>query len=229
MRNFYPPEGHDFVNSAEIRKIAAENWHLKEMKFLKDAVDFRVSVLEKLESHGALASSGYGWSVFVPELYHAESGRPLLPSLDYLLLSYPRPQKASSTIRIIRNELFGAGPALSLLTHDFVLNSDNECLFHVDAVPVNLLNVRSREEIGRNAVIFFFGQDKSGNDAIAVSENYVIDFCHSESIKGKFVNISPFGTSYCLEDKVAALELGREMLDLLVPIQPVMSTSPNEY
>lgn len=230
MRRFYPPEGHDFINTAEIRQIAAENEQRRAIKYLQDAVDFRVAFLEKMRKCGALNNEGIGWAIFAPEIDQNESSQIILPKIDYLVSTYPVAHKATSFLRIIRNERIGVGDTLSLLTHDFALDPDNDCLYHIDALPLS--GKAKLQILGKSAVTFMYGEDENGDTVLAVSDNYYENFCPMLTIQAQFnlkqSEIAPLGDYNCLEDRIAALEFGKEMFGELLNCEPLIINRPNQ-
>ena len=127
MRRFYPPEGHDFVNSAEIRELESENKFLKERKYFDDLTNFRAEIFGKMQCSGGISDRGDGWSIFLPEIEFLGSSKAILPKIDLLLRAFATPDGNPSIIRIIRNERFGIGQATSLITHDFVADGIGNC------------------------------------------------------------------------------------------------------
>lgn len=222
--NFFPPEHHDFANSADIRREAAHNQHLLEANFLGNLNLFRASVAQKLLSCGALSPRG-GWAIFNQECIEEDDGAlKTLPGGKETLIKVSRGKFSSDNgyqvpnIRIITNELIRTQENDQWLTQDFTADDKNDTQYFVDAV-----NPQSQSVDSTLAPLFFVTDD---GELMATSNTAAFTPAIGVLMpeRPRIAEAIPFGHFINLEDKIHALSVGSALLEEVSRLEPTYST-----
>lgn len=138
MSNFYPPEGHDFVGTAEVRRLEQSNDVLFTANLLGQMALFRAEVSELLSRAGAFDS------LTVLALYHAESNEypmgdeagvllacePIQQPTEIVVGVFSYPDRTAPVIRVITNEpVFAGGQEGSYIVEDVSVDDENDAQY----------------------------------------------------------------------------------------------------
>lgn len=217
MRNFFPPEHHDFVGTSEIRQLEADNRAIIEADFLYGVEMLRVNALSKLAEHQALDDAGTGWAIFLlpPEDEFMMPREVLLRVTDDGLNDVPA---SSLTVRIITNQLFTYKDVPQWFTVDFIADQDNDTQYLVDAVDLN-----SAKSIGETYSPLI-GVTDDGKLKLVNGHGFtpILDVLHATRPEDR---IMPFGHCMFMQDKVDALAVGQELFALICNIEPACASA----
>lgn len=208
---------HDFVSDEELAMLAQQNRNIEESSFVEQLALFTASIYQKLASHGAFRDD-FGWAVFSSnKVSTPNDSSVVMDRRKILIITGTNASNNTKLIRILANELIEAGDSASYLVQDFSADSDNNTLYFVDAM-------RSAPYLNTNtyAPVFAVNEDIG---KLTLTNNFNTGFTPIVDISGKIAtNMSqliPFGDCACLEDKICALEVGKELLAEIIDSEPI--------
>lgn len=212
-RNFYPPEGHDFVHTPDTRRISEENKIRQESKLFDDLAIFRAKLYQKMLRHSALDYEGSGWAIFDTYAENQVVGD-ITTSVDRDVLVITGPLNGANrrVIRMITNEAIATSSLLSIIAYDITIDSDDDVQYFVDALD------SSRRDT--HAPHFF----PEGFNKLHLSDNFKGAFTPVINLDGDYSgrdDILPFGHYEVLEDKIHALQVANDVLAEIMPYDPV--------
>ncbi|MGH9857469.1 MAG: hypothetical protein ACRD4B_06455 [Acidobacteriota bacterium] len=223
-KTFYPPEGHDWVSSAELRKLEAHNEAELEASFDRRLADFRAAVFDKMQQHHAI-HDGDGWAIFnIAEgsantdsaIGLAETGQ---QRRVLIVTGFPVQGTGSSLsvpiIRIFSNECFVTDQGVELVSQDFTADGFGRTQYYTDVVNAD---DEVQKKFGSTLAVFFgtVGEELGFNDNFKsfTVGNGVAPAKHPEDV------VMPFGHFSCMEDKIYALGQAEELLAEVADHEP---------
>jgi hypothetical protein len=140
-RNFYPPEGHDFVNTSEIRELAKINERLIKINYQDEVAVFRAAVIMKLIACEAIGES-FGWAIF--QNYEEEEDAPVSTLADrketLLLMGLPAHQQDKAlpmpNTRLITRHTIRHEDKISIISEDVLVDWEGDAQYITSFVPV---------------------------------------------------------------------------------------------
>lgn len=222
--NYYPPGGHDWVSSSDIRREQAHTEALMVEKYFHDVAALREQFFSKLATHGALTED-LGWAVFGGQEDDNEDAE-TLARREVLLFCINRPESTHAEhpvplIRIITNEPFMLEDGLTYLTEDVTIFEDGRASYFMGAT-------RSRDENGElvddvhssKSPLFFVSPDNklmiTANAGNLTPHFMLRDDCLPDD------SVFPYGpaSGTSLEDYIYALDSARGILHSVLDDEP---------
>lgn len=225
--NYYPPGGHDWVSSSDIRRAQAHTEALLVEKYFHDVAAFRDQFFGKLATHGAM-HEGLGWALFNGEDDEAED-TDSFARREVLLTCRFRPEAVHKEvpvplIRVITNEPYVTDAGLSYLTEDATIFEDGRATYFVGAVRVKNENGDHVDDVTRTVSPLFFVAEGNklfvtGN-AGALTPHFMLQ---DESLPDD--RVFPFGSATGefvdnLENYIYALDSARGILHSVLDDEP---------
>ena len=210
----FPESHHDFISPEIITDEQTRSGMLLESKFRDDSVNFRSDLISKLVADGAIGKEDLlGWAI-----YDIDDNKDMLVIVAFKRIDTPDAEPVFLPhIRMITNEVLRTHEKAETIAEDLTLDEDNDAQFYVDVI-----NLANDGEIERSNAVFFKVMDDG-------SLTYTKNFCaftpciviDSESVGlPDCESVLPYGTFKCLEDKIYALERGRQLLKQIAGIEP---------
>ena len=227
---FYPPEGHDFVNTNDIRKLAEANQVLKETRYEGGVNQLRASVAWLLNYHQALGEHG-GWAIFVDDSDVTPAGSGAEWSYRETLVivvgkkqhNFDKPLRKGATVRMITNELVETEYGGQYYIQDVMVDEDGDSQYIIDAA--DLRSERGNRPDNIIAPLFMISEEKglviSGNVSRPVPK---IDLNYG--LPG--APVIPFGHYSNYNDKLYALEKAEEIFQTICELTPSYIQAPSE-
>jgi hypothetical protein len=215
MKNFFPPEHHDFVGTSEIRREAARNKEFLEAKYLGDVGVFRADIFLKLGKVGAIGQNG-GWAVYRIQTQEESSSLVETGSGEVLIhVSYPTIAPAplrTPTIRMLTNELYLplSGENHQNLTQDIIVDYEGDAQYYVSAI-----NQEQDVNFDNSFAVIFVAEE----NRLGLSRNFRAFPPMPELYSGEKV-VRPFGHYSNLDDKIYALEAARSVFEAIQISEP---------
>lgn len=213
---FYPQDGPDHVPEEDLHALSVENYQNLEQKFLHDAQALRTAAVAKLEIDGALQEFE-SWAIYY--IHHDSSDEYDGPHHTEVLLKLDQYHDGAglpAIVRIMTNELYPNGEHMDWFTQDFILDEDNDSFYFIDAVRFD----EDENDAAYNhscSPIFF----TDGDDNLRIANAGEFPDSTAVTWPGDWDRYAlPFGDTEHLEDRVAALEKGIEILQTILHTEP---------
>lgn len=208
----YPAIEH--VEVRELVDLQAKNQIMLRAQYEGDASDFRATVLHELLGKNAIYG-GAGWAIYRDHSSTTDSNV-LSESDDTTTLVFttrrysPTPQSLPF-IRMVSQVAYHNEDDLTFLTHDFTLDQDNDAQL---AVGVAMLTMEAEKESAwlwpTDMPFFYLNSDGVLVFRDAVTFTPILRVSEDPESLGH--GVTPFGHYENIEDRIAALSTGREML-----------------
>ena len=222
---YYPPGGHDWVSSNDLRRARAHSEALLSEKYFHDVAAFRAQFFSKLTAYGAM-HEGFGWAIFNGE-DEDNTDTELYARRRVLLVCRSRPDTLQATshpiplIRLITNEPIISESGISYLAEDATVYENGRASYHVGGVHVMDANGQPVDEI-KHVLTPLFSVSAENNLLISTNSTPVTpSFILKDSVLPDDA-ARPFGpaTSESLEDYIYALENASSILQSVMNIDP---------
>lgn len=224
MTGEVPYQGSEFVYDEDLRLAKLANEEGLEARYQEDCNTLRADVILKLTKHKAISSS-IGWCIF--HLTDMESSDSAVATLgnykEVLLLAHTGGGLSTvdghqvPTIRLITNEPYINEDGITdWLSIDFSLDSDNDCMYSVDATDF----ANTRDVTNTLAPLFLVNQE--GNLSLSKNFQYftpIIGLCDTD-LSGEEIVLEPFGYYEYVTDRLHCLSIGRQLLDEIIQREP---------
>ncbi len=242
------PDHPEFVPVEELAQIQRQNEQLLEAGYQDNCNLFRASVFHKLTQHHA-THNGSGWAIFYVDGEDDPGSVSTLVRKEVLVWSYfhdaskTRGGLTIPTIRLLTNETYLMPDGPEYLASDVTLDDDNDAQYFVDATMLHSdprekhylddvgLEPTAPEEpdvdenqdpILRSLAPLFIVSDEG---ILRLSHNFVLStplyLVEAKLPTGQNAACYPFGQFLCMEDRLAALTVGQNLLDEIRDLEPV--------
>jgi len=221
--NFYPPEGHDWIPTVDIRRAIEHNDALAVEKYTHDVGAFRKRLFDILVSNNAIGVEGFGWAMYVTT--EAESDA-TATAKEVVITSRPRADEGIGghivpLIRIITNEPIVNDGHDFYLTEDITVEPNGNAQYLTSGI--RMAGDENRKLFAENmetslAPLFLIVDGK-----LALSDNLrpvtpVINVASSLNSRN-FVR--PFGSQDVISDKIYALDKANGILSSVIDVTPI--------
>lgn len=224
-----PPDHPEFCPAEELKEAKRLSEIAAEVEYLSGCVDFRAGVVELFQKHNAVTETG-GWMLFHVDEYAGDNATATLQNRNEILVFLgtgtenkrrPLPMR---DVRILTNEHFRMSDGMSYLCVDFSLNDENEAQYFIDVFShTEDGTITSRDSL---APVFYLNEE-----GCLVTGN-LRPFTPIKSVRrdggADHEIIIPFGYFDDLPDKIHALEVGKQLIDKIVTLDPVGQTIRRE-
>lgn len=218
MIEFSLPQTHpEYCPQEEIEEQALLSRFALERDYQDRCALLRADYVELFIKHDALSPNG-SFALFVLDEIDSEGGVTTISSRTEVLIimgtgleDNKRDQKVAD-IRVVTNQYFGQpNGVFEYLTKDFTLDEDNDAQYSVGVFSLDQYS-GAVDFKGGLAPLFFI------NDSGKIKLINFSPFTQAPSVEslgsdGEMVKKLPFGIHSEIEHKIAALEIGRELLD----------------
>lgn len=213
MAEFGFPESEQ-VDTAELKKIKDGNRAFLEAQYLGQVSDFRAEVIQRMLGHNALHGR-VGWLCYQEK---AETQADVLvddrgKETLIILFAADSPERQAPHIRIVTNTEYRLDEATAFFTEDVTVDNDGDAQLFIDTILVDdngtALPSLDPECISCAPVFYIRGQDglvtqNMQNFTPIFDVNAVV----GNGDVSREVKVTPFGRYQNLEDRIAALEWG---------------------
>lgn len=221
--NYYPPGGHDWVSSSDIRREQAHTEALLVEKYFHDVAAFRDQFFGKLATHSALTED-LGWALFGGQEEDDDAGT--LARREVLLFCINRPEPMQGEhpvplIRIITNEPFISEHGLTYLTEDMTIFEDGRASYFMGAARSRDENGELVDDVNRSKSPLFFVSPENKLIVTANAGTLTPHFMlQDESLPDD--SVFPYGpaTGTSMEDYIYALDSARGILHSVLDDEP---------
>jgi hypothetical protein len=227
-KNFYPPEGHDFVNTNDIRSIYTENAARIDAKYNEDAILLKAAVIVKLLGHKALGG-GIGWAIFLTEPCEEPdySAPAKTYELETLLLvqgsngsevDSNRGSSVSASVRFITNQAYYSDADINYFAEDVTIDEDNDSQMFVGAMATSQMHDQNKTL----APLFTYKENTNKLRVYNAFPRTPIVMISSR-IRGQYTEIDsrPFGEYSNTEDKIHAYNRAKAIFDNVADTEPL--------
>ena len=224
MTGEVPYHESEFVSDEELIAVRVSNQEALEARYQEDCNILRADAILKLTKHKAM-NEAIGWCIFhLTDMETSDSSVATIGNYkEVLLLAHNGGGIATvdghnvPTIRLITNEPFLTEEGLTeWLSIDFSLDSDNDCMYSIDAT-----DFANTQDVS-NTVAPLFLVNKEGN--LTLSKNFqhftpIIGLCDTDS-SGEEVVLEPFGYNEYVTDRLHCIDVARQLLDEIMQREP---------
>ncbi len=213
--NYYPPDGYDWVEMAELQRLAAQNNALADEVYAKNVRDFRYAFFDKLLAHDAV-DEGYGWATFVAE---EEPGSVATLGKPEILLA----SSSKLRFRVVSNELLEINNAPLFLAEEVTISPSGYAQYSID-----VMHIQARpDETYAKAFLRCFEETNSaifvaGEDSLILKRPrwFTAPIMPVADPSGRGPKAIPFGVPNVALDKLYALSKANELLQSVLDLEP---------
>jgi hypothetical protein len=217
MIEFEFPES-EWVDNDQLKEIRYKNQSFLEAKYQGDVAEFRAEVIQRMIGHDAINGS-MNWLMY-REKGHLDTNVLVDEREKQTLILLARLQSnRAPRIKILTNTEFWLEDSVAFMTEDVTVDDDGDSQMLIDVVILDedgvVLPSLDPENVTQSAIFWI---DGAGKLAISNIKDYtpqaiVVSNIGEQDDLCQSVSVLPFGAYSNLEDRIAALDWARRILD----------------